>query len=263
MCIRDHAFICPYGPVGNKQTDHRRPGLLLYLDHGQLLQASPTPSCILNGRPLPHSDSFEVIYDDVPTEDHTLSPVEGPTALLRFSRNNTRGATAVHLRALAWAERALCRTKRELASRLGANYDTKVQQFMKAAKSGTKDGLEKTKIAVMRKVSFLQKKDHTVTSVKRRRRMRRTRRRKVEEDEEEEVGAEEKVEEEEEKVEEEEEEEEDEEVGGEEEREVVVCEVVVERGRKRRGGGGGRRSPIFSLASHSATREARAIWNME
>ncbi|KAG7256340.1 hypothetical protein CRUP_007520, partial [Coryphaenoides rupestris] len=26
---------------------------------------------------------------------------EGPTALLRFSRNNTRGATAVHLRALA------------------------------------------------------------------------------------------------------------------------------------------------------------------
>lgn len=30
---------------------------------------------------------------------------------------------------------------------------------MKAARSGTKDGLEKTKIAVMRKVSFLQKKD--------------------------------------------------------------------------------------------------------
>lgn len=30
---------------------------------------------------------------------------------------------------------------------------------MKAAKSGTKDGLEKTKIAVMRKVSFLQRKD--------------------------------------------------------------------------------------------------------
>lgn len=34
-----------------------------------------------------------------------------------------------------------------------------VQQLMKAAKSGTKDGLEKTKIAVMRKVSFLQRKD--------------------------------------------------------------------------------------------------------
>lgn len=34
-----------------------------------------------------------------------------------------------------------------------------VQQLMKAARSGTKDGLEKTKIAVMRKVSFLQRKD--------------------------------------------------------------------------------------------------------
>uniref|UniRef100_A0A665XD24 DH domain-containing protein n=1 Tax=Echeneis naucrates TaxID=173247 RepID=A0A665XD24_ECHNA len=33
------------------------------------------------------------------------------------------------------------------------------EQLMKAAKSGTKDGLEKTKIAVMRKVSFLQRKD--------------------------------------------------------------------------------------------------------
>lgn len=32
-------------------------------------------------------------------------------------------------------------------------------QLMKAAKSGTKDGLEKTRIAVMRKVSFLHRKD--------------------------------------------------------------------------------------------------------
>lgn len=32
-------------------------------------------------------------------------------------------------------------------------------QFMKAAKSGTKDGLEKTRIAVLRKVSFLHRKD--------------------------------------------------------------------------------------------------------
>ncbi|MEQ2266003.1 guanine nucleotide exchange factor 10-like protein, partial [Xenotaenia resolanae] len=34
-----------------------------------------------------------------------------------------------------------------------------VQQLMRAARTGTKDGLERTKIAVMRKVSFLQKKD--------------------------------------------------------------------------------------------------------
>lgn len=32
---------------------------------------------------------------------------------------------------------------------------------MKAAKSGTKDGLEKTKIAVMRRVTFLHKKDQS------------------------------------------------------------------------------------------------------
>ncbi|XP_010212677.1 PREDICTED: rho guanine nucleotide exchange factor 10-like protein, partial [Tinamus guttatus] len=38
-------------------------------------------------------------------------------------------------------------------------YDWKMTQLMKAAKSGTKDGLEKTKIAVMRKVTFLQRKE--------------------------------------------------------------------------------------------------------
>ena len=41
-----------------------------------------------------------------------------------------------------------------------------VQQLMKAAKSGTKDGIEKTKIAVMRRVSFLHKKDQTGKPVK-------------------------------------------------------------------------------------------------
>uniref|UniRef100_A0A671TBG2 Rho guanine nucleotide exchange factor 10-like protein n=1 Tax=Sinocyclocheilus anshuiensis TaxID=1608454 RepID=A0A671TBG2_9TELE len=38
---------------------------------------------------------------------------------------------------------------------------SKVHQLMRAARSGTKDGLEKTKIAVMRRVSFLHKKDHS------------------------------------------------------------------------------------------------------
>lgn len=36
-----------------------------------------------------------------------------------------------------------------------------VHQLMKAARSGTKDGLDKTKIAFMRRVSFLHKKDHS------------------------------------------------------------------------------------------------------
>ncbi|NWJ01838.1 ARGAL protein, partial [Crypturellus undulatus] len=60
------------------------------------------------------------------------------------------------------------RTKRDiLALRVGGRdmqelkhkYDWKMTQLMKAAKSGTKDGLEKTKIAVMRKVTFLQRKE--------------------------------------------------------------------------------------------------------
>nr|XP_033777326.1 rho guanine nucleotide exchange factor 10-like protein isoform X2 [Geotrypetes seraphini] len=38
-------------------------------------------------------------------------------------------------------------------------YDWKMTQLMKAAKSGTKDGLEKTRIAVMRKVHFLHRKE--------------------------------------------------------------------------------------------------------
>ncbi|XP_041621173.1 rho guanine nucleotide exchange factor 10-like protein isoform X3 [Vulpes lagopus] len=60
------------------------------------------------------------------------------------------------------------RTKKDiLALRAGGRdmqalkhkYDCKMTQLMKAAKSGTKDGLEKTRIAVMRKVSFLHRKD--------------------------------------------------------------------------------------------------------
>ncbi|XP_054078627.1 rho guanine nucleotide exchange factor 10-like protein isoform X8 [Rissa tridactyla] len=42
---------------------------------------------------------------------------------------------------------------------LKQKYDWKMTQLMKAAKSGTKDGLEKTKIAVMRKVTFLHRKE--------------------------------------------------------------------------------------------------------
>ncbi|XP_045154879.1 rho guanine nucleotide exchange factor 10-like protein [Echinops telfairi] len=60
------------------------------------------------------------------------------------------------------------RTKRDLlALRVGGRdmqelkhkYDCKMTQLMKAAKSGTKDGLEKTRMAVLRKVSFLHRKD--------------------------------------------------------------------------------------------------------
>ncbi|NXY17898.1 ARGAL protein, partial [Atrichornis clamosus] len=60
------------------------------------------------------------------------------------------------------------RTKRDiLALRVGGKdvqelkhkYDWKMTQLMRAARSGTKDGLEKTRIAVMRKVTFLHRKE--------------------------------------------------------------------------------------------------------
>ncbi|XP_034550666.1 rho guanine nucleotide exchange factor 10-like protein isoform X2 [Notolabrus celidotus] len=58
-------------------------------------------------------------------------------------------------------------TRKELAVRLNTPHvanikqscDTKVQQLMKAARNGTKDSLEKTKLAMIRKVSFLHRKD--------------------------------------------------------------------------------------------------------
>ncbi|XP_074538407.1 rho guanine nucleotide exchange factor 10-like protein [Halichoeres trimaculatus] len=60
-------------------------------------------------------------------------------------------------------------TRKELALRLSNPHvsnikqscDTKVQQLMKAARNGTKDSLEKTKLVMIRKVSFLQRKDST------------------------------------------------------------------------------------------------------
>uniref|UniRef100_A0AAV2M798 DH domain-containing protein n=1 Tax=Knipowitschia caucasica TaxID=637954 RepID=A0AAV2M798_KNICA len=130
-------------------------------------------------------ETTEVIYDDVPNED-LLSPDEdmiyedvqsntGRAAAAdngwsssefesydEQSDNESKQPTRSKLSPDVLRLRERCaRTKRELATRLAGkhNYDMKVQQLMKAAKSGTKDGLEKTKIAVMRKVSFLQRKD--------------------------------------------------------------------------------------------------------
>ncbi|XP_047203155.1 rho guanine nucleotide exchange factor 10-like protein isoform X4 [Girardinichthys multiradiatus] len=127
--------------------------------------------------------SSEVIYDDVPSEE-ALSPLEdmiyedvqresGPLeanngwsssefeSYDEQSDNDAKLPARSKLSPEVHRLREQCaRTKRELAMRLsGKNYDIKVQQLMRAARTGTKDGLERTKIAVMRKVSFLQKKD--------------------------------------------------------------------------------------------------------
>ncbi|XP_036388671.1 rho guanine nucleotide exchange factor 10-like protein isoform X2 [Megalops cyprinoides] len=149
------------------------------------------------GQPAPEADaeaeSSEVIYDDVPCES-LLSPdeddliyedVQRAEELLGAdngwsssefesydeqsdteSKVPTRSKLSPDVRRL---KERCAKTKRDLAMRLGGrdvtqikqSYDTKVQQLMKAARNGTKDGIEKTKIAMMRKVSFLHKKDNS------------------------------------------------------------------------------------------------------
>ncbi|XP_041836684.1 rho guanine nucleotide exchange factor 10-like protein isoform X2 [Melanotaenia boesemani] len=130
------------------------------------------------------AQASEVIYDDVPSEE-PLSPdedmiyedvqrVSGPpeadngwssSEFESYDEQSDNEAKLPSRSKLSPEVRRLrercARTKRELAMKLSGKhyYDIKVQQLMKAARSGTKDGLERTKIAVMKKVPFLQRKD--------------------------------------------------------------------------------------------------------
>ncbi|XP_049319222.1 rho guanine nucleotide exchange factor 10-like protein isoform X3 [Astyanax mexicanus] len=150
--------------------------------------ASSTPE--MNLAPAPRS---EVIYDDVPCEnipspdagndtiyedvqrhDESAGMLDNGWSSSEFESYDEQSDTEIKQPARSkispdvrrLKERCV-RTKRELAMRLVApdvsqikqSYDIKVQQLMKAARNGTKDGLEKTKIAMMRKVSFLNKKE--------------------------------------------------------------------------------------------------------
>ncbi|XP_046896968.1 rho guanine nucleotide exchange factor 10-like protein isoform X3 [Hypomesus transpacificus] len=98
--------------------------------------------------------SPEVIYDDVPCES-LLSPIEDdiyediqrPTD--RHGSNNGWSSSEFE----SYDELSDSETKPPVRS------SSKVQKLMKAARNGTKGGLEKTKLAMMRKVSFLQKKE--------------------------------------------------------------------------------------------------------
>ncbi|XP_047663192.1 rho guanine nucleotide exchange factor 10-like protein isoform X5 [Tachysurus fulvidraco] len=152
------------------------------------------PSSSSEAYPSPPPDT-EVIYDDVPCEnipspdaddDMIYEDVQRPEESAEGMNNGwsssefesydeqsdteTKPRTTSKISPDVRRIKERCvRTKRELAMRLGARdvsqikqaYDIKVQQLMKAARNGTKDGLEKTKIAMMRKVSFLNKKENT------------------------------------------------------------------------------------------------------
>ncbi|XP_074704059.1 rho guanine nucleotide exchange factor 10-like protein isoform X2 [Strix aluco] len=110
----------------------------------------------------------DVIYDDVPCE--TLdAEQDGPgseRSLIYEEVQRGEGPRAGE--DLGWSssefesysEDSGEETKPEAEpAKQRASFQPKMTQLMKAAKSGTKDGLEKTKIAVMRKVTFLHRKE--------------------------------------------------------------------------------------------------------
>ncbi|XP_068270438.1 rho guanine nucleotide exchange factor 10-like protein isoform X1 [Nyctibius grandis] len=105
----------------------------------------------------------DVIYDDVPCEtldaeqdgpgtERRLSYEEGPRAGEDLGWSSSEFES--------YSEDSGEETKPEAEpAKQRASFQPKMTQLMKAAKSGTKDGLEKTKIAVMRKVTFLHRKE--------------------------------------------------------------------------------------------------------
>ncbi|XP_074748779.1 rho guanine nucleotide exchange factor 10-like protein isoform X7 [Strix uralensis] len=110
----------------------------------------------------------DVIYDDVPCE--TLdAEQDGPgTDRSLIYEEVQRGEGPRAGEDLGWSssefesysEDSGEETKPEAEpAKQRASFQPKMTQLMKAAKSGTKDGLEKTKIAVMRKVTFLHRKE--------------------------------------------------------------------------------------------------------
>uniref|UniRef100_A0A8C8E8F9 Rho guanine nucleotide exchange factor 10-like protein n=1 Tax=Otus sunia TaxID=257818 RepID=A0A8C8E8F9_9STRI len=110
----------------------------------------------------------DVIYDDVPCE--TLdAEQDGPgTEHSLIYEEVQRGEGPRAGEDLGWSssefesysEDSGEETKPEAEpAKQRASFQPKMTQLMKAAKSGTKDGLEKTKIAVMRKVTFLHRKE--------------------------------------------------------------------------------------------------------
>ncbi|XP_074969760.1 rho guanine nucleotide exchange factor 10-like protein isoform X2 [Phalacrocorax aristotelis] len=110
----------------------------------------------------------DVIYDDVPCENLDAEQDGLGTEHSLIYEEVQRGEGLQMSEDLGWSssefesysEDSGEETKPEAEpAKQRASFQPKMTQLMKAAKSGTKDGLEKTKIAVMRKVTFLHRKE--------------------------------------------------------------------------------------------------------
>ncbi|XP_068027873.1 rho guanine nucleotide exchange factor 10-like protein isoform X5 [Anomalospiza imberbis] len=111
----------------------------------------------------------EVIYDDVPCEG---LDVEQDGAGLIYAEVQRGEGTRLG-QDLGWSssefesysegdsgEESRPESRRDAEpAKLRAAFQPKVSQLMRAARSGTKDGLERTRMAVLRRVTFLQRRD--------------------------------------------------------------------------------------------------------
>ncbi|XP_052571354.1 rho guanine nucleotide exchange factor 10-like protein isoform X5 [Peromyscus californicus insignis] len=108
----------------------------------------------------------DVIYDDVPCESPDTHQPGAERGLL-YEDVHRAGAPR-EAEDLGWSSSEFesysedsgeeAKPEAEPTKHRGS-FQPKMTQLMKAAKSGTRDGLEKTRMAVMRKVSFLHRKD--------------------------------------------------------------------------------------------------------
>lgn len=108
----------------------------------------------------------DVIYDDVPCEN--LDAHQPGTERNLLYEDVHRDGAPREAEDLGWSSSEFESYSEESGeeakpeaepAKHRVSFQPKMTQFMKAAKSGTKDGLEKTRIAVLRKVSFLHRKD--------------------------------------------------------------------------------------------------------
>ncbi|KAM6172574.1 rho guanine nucleotide exchange factor 10-like protein [Erethizon dorsatum] len=106
----------------------------------------------------------DVIYDDVPCESPDAhQPGAERNLLYEDVRRAPREAEDLGWSSSefeSYSEDSGEEAKPEVEpAKHRVSFQPKMTQLMKAAKSGTKDGLEKTRMAVMRRVSFLHRKD--------------------------------------------------------------------------------------------------------
>ncbi|XP_036446686.1 rho guanine nucleotide exchange factor 10-like protein isoform X4 [Colossoma macropomum] len=114
----------------------------------------PSSTSEVNLAPATH---LEVIYDDVPCET-VPSPGPGDDTIYEDVQRPDESAGMLDN---GWSSSEFESYDEQSDTEIKQPTRSKVQQLMKAARNGTKDGLEKTKIAMMRKVSFLSKKENT------------------------------------------------------------------------------------------------------